>query len=529
MLILGASLAASHLYPPGQICAKAPGHRGRQSSGTALIDIRTAGEHIAEVASGLRAYPGEEVLNAHGGTIVPGIHDHHVHLRAWAASYSSIMVGPPKVKDAMALATALRDADSNPWSSSSSSGEARGWIRAVGYHESVAGNLDRWSLDSMLPHRPLQLQHRSGSLWILNTRALAALGLEAPDRSSPDLNDFGPQSSRFSPAQRMLSPNSLPPGIELDDYGRPTGRIWRQDRWLNNRLRAIKGDIPLDLAQISRQAAAWGVTGFTDATADMDDSSLEQLAKAKSSGLIAQRLHLMVAPGSKIDPHGVLAPGVSTGAVKIVLDDDKLPTFRALCDLILQAHRRQRPIAVHCVTRVQACLLVAALEEVKSLPGDRIEHGAVLSADIIRSIKDLGVTVVTQPSFVSTRGDQYLADLDREDLRDLWRLGTLMDTGVRVALSTDAPFGHCNPWLSVLAASTRQAPSGRTLGPQERISRGSALSLFFGRANHPTTLRTVSPGQPADLIILDEWYKNLGAPAVLATIIGGKVIHERLG
>ena len=49
-------------------------------------DIR-AGERIVEVGE-LVPNAGEDVFDAAGGTVIPGLHDHHVHLRAAAAAFS---------------------------------------------------------------------------------------------------------------------------------------------------------------------------------------------------------------------------------------------------------------------------------------------------------------------------------------------------------------------------------------------------------------------------------------------------------
>ena len=51
-----------------------------------------------------------------------------------------------------------------------------GWIRAVGYHDSVAGELDRHRLDELFARAPVRIQHRSGAMWIVNTPGLIALG-----------------------------------------------------------------------------------------------------------------------------------------------------------------------------------------------------------------------------------------------------------------------------------------------------------------------------------------------------------------
>src|SRR5271168_2879940 len=132
----------------------------------AAVDVRVGGS-IDEVADTLAPRPGEDVLDAAGGTVLPGLHDHHVHLHSAAAAETSIRVGPPQIRDRAGLATALACAEA---------GED-GWIRAVGYHDSVAGPLDRAALDALVPRVPLRVQHRSGVLWILNSAGLARVGL----------------------------------------------------------------------------------------------------------------------------------------------------------------------------------------------------------------------------------------------------------------------------------------------------------------------------------------------------------------
>src|SRR6185436_18011267 len=109
------------------------------------------------------------VIDAAGGALLPGLHDHHVHLLAMAAARASIDVGPPAVTSPTGFDDALRTAAGD------------GWVRAVGYHESIAGPLDRRRLDALLPHRPARVQHRSGQLWVLNGAALDLVGLDVAD------------------------------------------------------------------------------------------------------------------------------------------------------------------------------------------------------------------------------------------------------------------------------------------------------------------------------------------------------------
>ena len=93
-------------------------------------------------------------------------------------------------------------------------------------------------------------------------------------------------------------------------------------------------------------------------------------------------------------------------------------------------------MAIHCVTAVGAAVAVAAIAEVGPVPGDRIEHGAVLPLDLARRIAELGITVVTNPGFVAERGDRYALEVDAADRPDLWRCRSLLDAGVRVGAGT---------------------------------------------------------------------------------------------
>ncbi len=460
----------ARLWPPGA-------HLTAEVSlaGIPRSDVRLAASLIAECGPSLRPEPGEEVIEAAGGVLLPGLHDHHVHLRALAAAAASVSVGPPRTRTAAELAARLRSADADL--------PPGAWVRAVGYHESVAGALDRHALDRVIPHRPVRVQHRTGALWVVNSLAAARLGLEECELG----------------------------GVERDDAGRPTGRLWRMDRWLADRVPATTAD----LGAVSRKAGSFGITGFTDATPGATERDLASLADAP----IAQRLCCMAPPGGCPTPETITA-----GPVKIVLDDATLPPLDELADRIRGAHA-VRPTAVHCVTRVQLVLTLAALDLAGRLPGDRIEHGAVIGASSLPDLR--GLTVVTQPHFVAERGEQYAADVPPDDLPDLWRLRSLIDAGVDVAAGSDAPFGDEDPW-QVMRAAVRRPELFRT---DEAVSPARALALFLGEPAAPGSQRLVARGRPADLALLRagplEVLDSLASDLVAATFIGGELAYAR--
>jgi predicted amidohydrolase YtcJ len=419
-----------------------------------VADIRV-GTRIDEVADNLAARPGESVLDAGGGTVLPGLHDHHVHLRAAASALDSLSVGPPAVSTKDQLAHTLSNAEPG----------SDGWIRAVGYHESVAGELDRAALDALVPSIPVRVQHRSGALWILNSAALRLLGLA-------DHTD---------------------------------GRLRSTDRGWSDALQRRK----TDLAELSRRLIAVGVTGVTDATPELGASDMVSLLVAHRRREFRPQVRFL-SPGKKI------------------LQDDHLD-LDALTDWITDHHSADRPVAVHCVTAAQLAVTIAAFRAAGTHPRDRVEHAAVVHDDNLADLADLGITVVTQPNFVAERGDQYLADLPVAEHDQLWRVASLLEANVHVALSTDMPFGRGDPWAAMRAAVHRTTPSGAVLGVSECVSAREALTMFLGWPDRPGRARSVEPGQPGNLCVLTEppaaVLAELDAGMVAATIIGGDIAY----
>lgn len=419
-------------------------------------DIRV-GARIVDVADRLVPRPGEDVYDAAGGTVLPGLHDHHLHIRAAAAAMTSVHVGPEVVRNLDDLRGLLTGAPVG----------ADGWIRAVGYHDAGAGELDRGVLDAAGPSVPVRVQHRSGVLWTVNSAGLQRLGLP----------------------------------------GHPDGRLRSADiSW----SAALPRTEP-DLAQFSNRLSGYGVTGLTDATPDLGAADAAVMAEARRRGDLRQGVHL-------------LAPG------KRILHDDDLD-LDELTRWVGDRHAEDVPVALHCVTAAQLIVALAALRSAGRHPADRIEHAATVPDDAVAELAAAGVTVVTQPNFVAERGDQYLVDVPAAQHHELWRVATLTRAGVPVALSTDAPFGDADPWAAMRAAVHRRTPGGAVLGPRERISAQAALTMFLGTAQAPLSPRRVCPDAPGDLCVLSEppatVLGELDAGLVAATVLAGELVFDR--
>lgn len=428
----------------------------------APADVRIRDGRIAEVGR-LEPAAGETSVDAGGGAMLPGLHDHHIHFLALAAARLSVPCGPPEVTGREQLEAALAAAPAT----------RGGWIRGVGYHESVAGDLDRAALDALAPSRPLRIQHASGKMWFLNASALERVGLD--------------------------------PGGD--------GRLFRRDEWLRERIPAAH-DLEAAARATSAMLAGYGVTGFTDATPGNDPDAVRRLRQLAAR----QRVTAM---GSESLPDGHL---------KVMLDDAALPDYDALCARIARAHARGRPVAFHCVTRTELVFALAALRDAGCTMADRIEHASVADTGGLRLLAETGVTVVTQPNFIAERGDRYRADVEPAEHDQLYRCAGFLDAGIPLGGGTDAPFGGADPWAAMRAAVARRTASGAQLGAGETVSPERALALFTTPADDPGGRpRRIEPGAAADLCLLArpwrEARRRLVAGDVAATWLAGRRTH----
>lgn len=442
---------------------------GAEVEGRPGVAVRLGTRKILDVGPDLSPRPGEPVLEASGGALIPGLHDHHVHLRAQVAARSSLNLAA--VGDPSGFDRAIRSATAEL--------PPGDWLRGVGWHESSAGRVDRARLDALDSRRPIRLQHRSGALWVFNTAALTVTG----------------------------ALNSDSAGVERDSAGDPTGRLWRMDQWLRDRLpsssvEVVAGDtqngFARGIATLAGEAATAGITGVTDATPGRTQPDIDALSELSTAGILPQRLVLMAPPGLR-QPDG---DRIRLGAMKIVLDDASLPLADELAELVRQAHRCALPVAVHCVSAEQLVIATAALELAGPLAGDRIEHASIVPPGYPEHLRSLGVCVVTQPGFIADRGDDYLREVEPGEQPWLYPCGSLQRLGIPVAAGTDAPFGPADPWISIRAAIDRQTAQGRVLGSAERVDPRAALNLFMADPDDLRRLRRVRAGDPADLCLL---------------------------
>ncbi len=183
-----------------------------------VVDVVVADGRIEAIGCGLAEPRHAEGIEGQGGALLPGLHDHHLHLLATAAVARSIdvsLLGPD------AFVAALRGAHTTL--------PTGAWMRVIGYHESAVGPLDCRALDDIVRERPVRVQHATGAMWMLNSAAIRAVHLDREPADGVE-RDVTRRSDRSCFRPRRLAvpaPSARPPGRVR---GRPATHAVRDQR-----------------------------------------------------------------------------------------------------------------------------------------------------------------------------------------------------------------------------------------------------------------------------------------------------------
>jgi hypothetical protein len=155
----------------------------------------------------------------------------------------------------------------------------------------------------------------------------------------------------------------------------------------------------------------------------------------------------------------------------------------------------------------------------------RIEHGDLMTPDLMTRVKAMGMVVVQNPIHFSLV-DSFVPRLGRERLATMQPMKSLLDAGIPLALGGDGPI---NPFLNIMLATTHPA------NPKEALTREQAVTAYtagsaFAEFKETDKGRLVI-GQLADLAILSADLFTVPVPELPnirseMTMLGGRIIHE---
>jgi predicted amidohydrolase YtcJ len=457
--------------------------------------------------------PGTRMVRLEGRTVAPGLIDSHLHFLEAASVAAGVMVS--RARDINELLAELRQAAARC--------APGNWLKAFGCDEALLKEHrgpTRQELDAVVPKNPLRLRHQTLHASWINSRAINLLGLEKPD---------------FAP----------PPGARLfrDESNRLTGLVTGIEEWLTTRLPPVTtADLEARAKNLSRELAAAGVTGFTDATARNSPKHVEMFGQLVAWGALAQHATVMLGEDhieSWPDTcHKGREAGVPVLAIKFRgARESNDPELNYRVQSAIQAGAG---CAFHATEIEEVEAALCALEAARDSLGPealarvtcRIEHGGVIAPHQISRISSLRAWVVTNPGFIFYRGEKYLSEPGL--IPYTYRCRSLDRAAIRMAAGTDAPVTPARPLVGIAAAAMRIDRYGRALAPQERIELPEAYRLFSS-AGAELAVRNagiLEPGRAADLIVLPRDPLTM-APAELAeaavelTVIAGQVVYER--
>jgi len=474
--------------------------RVRPGLGGDLADVRVNDGRVTSITG-----PGSDgfaarVVDGHGGTLLPGLVDAHVHVVQWATFRRRI-----------------------PLDAARSAGEAIELLLAhllatpAPQTELVVGAGFRDGLWPDKPHKDLLQRALPG-------RAVALF--------SSDLHTLW-----LSPAALKLIGRDHPTGVLLEadcmsaTAQLPTAAIDVQDQWV---------------AEAVSAAAARGVTQIVDYEyADtVADWTRRGAPAARISCVVAK--HLLDQTIERGHRTGDVLPDfggrLTVGPFKLFVDGS-LNTRTAYCHdpypgvespgllelppgelipLMQRAFDHGLLPAVHAIGDRANTIALDAFAEV-GCPG-RIEHAQLLSPSDVPRFAALGVIAAVQPSHQPD--DRDVADRHWHGRTErAFPYRSLLESGARLEFGSDAPVAPLDPWDGIASAISRTDDDRPPWHPEQAIPFADALAASSGGR------RGVAVGDIADLMVTAADPSTL-SPAdlrtlpVTATILDGHVTHQ---
>jgi predicted amidohydrolase YtcJ len=167
-----------------------------------------------------------------------------------------------------------------------------------------------------------------------------------------------------------------------------------------------------------------------------------------------------------------------------------------------------------------------------------VEHAAVLRPDQLQRIAQLGVVPTTQSVFFDNMGDGIIGALTPERLQFTYRGKSLLDAGIILPGSSDAPCASESALLGIEKFVTRTTGEGQLFGPRkECLSVREALECYTtgsaAATGFASTKGRLARGYLADFValgvnLLDAEPETISQTPVRATVLGGKFTYQNL-
>jgi predicted amidohydrolase YtcJ len=493
-----------------------------------------------------------QVMDLKGATVVPGLHDMHVHpmMSGLMRMQCNFAQGSSAEKVSAAIKACVAKSEKGAWITGGQWDAASFGKTAV--HRSV--------LDKVAPDNPVVLSDISGhSVWA-NSKALQAANITA------------------------ASPNPAGGIIEKDAKGEPTGVLRESAGFMVRSLVPAYSD-EQNVAGLSwslKQILEQGVTSFTDA--GVDERTMQAYAVLADRGELKQRVRGCVmwrpisftASVGPTDPIGnrnlyererfkpdcikIALDGVPTdGHTAAMLEpyaDAKDPTdIRAkgllmvpqaqLNKAVIDFDKRGLTVKFHAAgdAAMRAGIdAVAAARQVNGFSGimHDVGHASFVNMDDLKRARSVGATIEMSPYIWYP--NPIIPDIAKavgpERMKRWIPVKDAIDSGALVVPGSDwAVVPSVNPWIAIETLVTRQKPGGggEVLGEMERISLEQAFDLFTVNSalqmGNRSKTGSIEQGLLADVLVLDRNPFKIPATQIHQTkvrlvLINGEIVHR---
>jgi predicted amidohydrolase YtcJ len=514
-----------------------------------------------------------EVIDLKGRMVLPGINDSHTHTALWGGTRPPLAVDAsyPAVKSIkdIALAVEQKVKTCQP-------GE---WVRGLGWdegylqecRENQTRHPGKSDLDPISPDNPVCLVDFSVHSLLVNSKALEIAGI-TPDTPIPPGGDIcrDPQSGELTGILKEFAAQSLVMRVvPLRTYAEKRAAI----------LGAVKELNSMGITSLTE--AALGSGGNTYQGGFLGSDCIRVYQDLMNENQLNARVNFFYLFGEygansfkdfeNVIPQLGFGSGfgndwVRAGGIKIFADGIPptktawmgreylgggrgglvLPgnTEQERCSelekMIKFAHGHGFQVGVHAIgdRAIEStidCFIKAEEAEPKRLR-HIIMHGDFFSSKYASLAAKYGIAVSAQPSLQWTLTDFMDTVLTpREDIAQ-WPYRTLIEAGVHVSGSSDAPCSYPSWLQGVQSAVLRESKAtGKVKNPEERISREQAIRMYTIEGawqDHMEHLKgSIEPGKLADLCILDEDILAVEAHSikdipVWMTILGGQIVFK---
>ncbi|MDB4048612.1 amidohydrolase [Luminiphilus sp.] len=491
------------------------------------------------------------VVDLRGRTVLPGFIDAHGHFPGSGQTVFSADLNSPPIGEVTHLSQLLERL--------TRLGQTRtdGWIIGHGYDDTLLAERrhpNRDDLDKVSADRPVAIIHVSGHLAVVNSAALAILGIDAES-----LDPEGGVIVREPDSDGGRRPN----GVLEETAARA---VWEYTLDLS----------AMDALRMTTQAAEeYLAAGVTTASAGgMPTTVATLLGFLSQLNQFPQRVALfplfeevgeqLLNSSATLDSFA--RARVSVPRVKIIADGSiqgytgylsapyhepykgeadyrgyaSVPR-EILFEQVAGLYERRIQVAIHCngdasiedgLDAIEYAMQQHPWPEARPL----MIHAQMTREDQIARMAELGVT----PSFFSAHtyywGDRHAAIfMGPERAANMSPARWAQEAGVRFSSHLDTPVTPMLPLQAVWSQVERKSTSGTIIGPGQRIDRLSALRAVTIDAAWQVfmddVIGSIEPGKDADLVVLSD--NPLTAPDLRSlkvdrTIIAGATVYRRL-